>query len=303
MNSAFAPERNKLPGNPEITKCIKDIEARSLAGGGFADQPECPLRPDSTAWAVLALESAGTGTSLVDGGRSALAAGQFVDGRVHMPDAPEVIWPTPLAILAWLKDAKYLEARNRAIDLLLKISGSHWNKIPGHPSEHDTSLAGWAWAIGTHSFIEPTVMAILALEITRHDNHPRFMEGISLIMDRRLSRGGWNYGNTRVYGSELFPFIDTTGMALTALAGHTSEESVKSSIDYLRAGVENCRTPLSLGWALFGLGAWGIFPEESGAWIEQTLTRQEKFGSYGTSLLSILALAFFSRGDFRKSFE
>ena len=259
------------------------------------------MRPDSTAWAVLALEIAGAGTSLIDGGRAALASGQFSDGRVFLSsDAPEVLWPTPLAILAWLKDSKYLEARNRAVGLLLKISGSHWNRNPGDPTEHDTSLTGWSWIGMTHSFIEPTVMALLALEITRHENHPRFMKGISMIMNRQLSRGGWNYGNTRVYGADMFPFVDTTGMALTALAGHTSEESVKSSLDYLRAGVENCRTPLSLGWALFGLGAWGIFPEESDAWIAQTLARQEKFGAYGTSLLSLMALAFLSRGDFRK---
>ena len=151
-----------------------------------------------------------------------------------------------------------------------------------------------------HSFAEPTAMALLALEMAQHGGHSRFTEGVRMLMNRQLPQGGWNYGNTLVYGKELFPSIDTTGMALTALAGHTSEESVRNSIDYLRAGVENCRTPLSLGWALFGLGAWGIFPAESGAWIEQALTRQENFGSYGTSLLSILALAFFCRGDFRK---
>ena len=284
----------------EITKCIKDIEARSLSDGGFAEQLKGPLRPDSTAWAILALESAGTAPSLVDGGRAVLAASQFADGRVNLPDAPQAYWPTSLAILAWHDVPQYMEARNRAVEQLLKISGSHWNRNPEDPSEHDTSLLGWAWVLGAHSFVEPTAMALLALERTRHESHPRFIEGIRMIMNRRISRGGWNYGNTRVYGTDMFPSIDATGMALTALAGHTSEESAANSLQYLRTGVENCRTPLSLGWALFGLGAWEIFPEESETWIEQTLARQEKLGSYGTSLLSLLALAFFRRGDFRK---
>jgi len=175
---------------------------------------------------------------------------------------------------------------------LLETSGSHWNRKPEDPVEHDPSLHGWPWVLGTHSFLEPTAMALLALERTGHAGHPRFLEGVRMIMDRQLPKGGWNYGNTKVYGAELFPFIDTTGMALKAVAGHVSAESVKKSIDYLRDKAGGCRTPLSLGWALFGLGAWGIFPAESNMWIEEALSRQEKLGSYGTSLLSILVLAF-----------
>ena len=287
--------------NSEITKSIKEIEARSLAAGGFSEQPEGPYRPDSTAWAVLALEKAGTGNSIIaNAGRAALADGRFQDGRVCLPGAPDVIWPTSLAVLAWHEDTQYLESRNRAAGLLLEVSGNHWNRSdPKDPVEHDTSLRGWPWVLGMHSFVEPTAMALLALEKTRHDDHPRFLEGIRMILNRCLPKGGWNYGNTLVYGVELFPFVDTTGIALTALAGHAPEEIVKSGIDYLRAEVENCRTPLSLGWALFGLGAWGIFPEGSDIWIEETLARQEKFGLYGTSLLSLLALAFLCRGDLR----
>ena len=284
----------------EITKCINDIETRSLAGGGFAEQPKGPWRPDSTAWAILAIENAGIETSLVDDGRASLVTGQFQDGRVCLPEVPDVIWPTSLAILAWQGDPQYLKARDRAVDVLLKIIGNHWDRNPMDHVGHDTSIHGWPWVIGMHSFVEPTTMTLLALERMRHDRHPRFLEGINMLLNRQLPRGGWNYGNTRVYGTELFPFIDTTGMALTALAGHTSEESVKNSIHYLRAEVENCRTPLSLCWALFGLGAWGIFPGESAAWIKQTLKRQEKFGPYGTSLLSLLALVFFCKGDLRK---
>ena len=289
-----------MSGNLEITKCIKDIEARSLAAGGFAEKPNGSWRPDSTAWAILAMEAAGIRADLIDGGKAALAVSQFHDGRVCLPEAPNVIWPTSLAILAWQEDRQYVEAQNRAVDLLLNISGNHWNMDPKAPVEHDTSIPGWPWVIGMHSFLEPTAMSLLALERVRQDSHQRFQEGIRMLMNRRLPHGGWNYGNTRVYGSDLLPHIDTTGIALTALAGHTSEESVKNSLQYLRAEAENCRTPLSLGWALFGLGAWGIFPGESEMWIEQTLIRQETLGSYGTSLLSLLALAFFRGGDFRK---
>jgi hypothetical protein len=121
-----------------------------------------------------------------------------------------------------------------------------------------------------------------------------------MIMDRQLSHGGWNYGNTTVYGQELHPFIDTTGIALTALAGHVAKENVNRSILFLQSQAGQCRTPLSLGWALFGLGAWGEFPKNSSVWIGESFKRQERYGTYRTSLLSLLALATISQGDLRK---
>ena len=121
-----------------------------------------------------------------------------------------------------------------------------------------------------------------------------------MLMNRQLPHGGWNYGNTIVYGHELLPFVDATGIALTALSGHVAKEKVKNSLAYLHTEAERSRTPLSLAWALFGLGAWGEFPKQASSWIEETLKKQEKFGPYGTSLLSILALAYICRGDFRK---
>ena len=121
-----------------------------------------------------------------------------------------------------------------------------------------------------------------------------------MLLDRQLPKGGWNYGNTLVYGKELYPFPDTTGVALTALAGHASKDQVKGSIAYLRAQADQCHTPLSLAWTLFGLGAWGEFPTEGMAWVVETLKKQDKFGPYRTSLMSILALAYLCRGDFRK---
>jgi hypothetical protein len=102
------------------------------------------------------------------------------------------------------------------VQFLLGASGTHWEKKEDSPVAHDPSIRGWAWIEDTHSWIDPTVMALLALEVTGYREHPRFEEGIRMIMDRQLRQGGWNYGNTMVYGQELRPFPDTTGLALTA---------------------------------------------------------------------------------------
>jgi hypothetical protein len=76
---------------------------------------------------------------------------------------------------------------------------------------------------------------------------------------------------------------------------------VQVSLGWLSSQAQRCRTPLSLGWALFGLGAWGLFPADGMEWIAETLRRQERYGAYRTTLLSLLAIAALSRGDIRKA--
>ena len=290
----------KITEQSEIDLCIKNIEARSLPDEGFCENPNGIHRPDSTAWAVLALAKDGENARLADSGRASLKTNQLDDGRLVLPGERDAFWPTPIAVLAWHGSAQFDQQKDRALKFLLETKGIHWPKDLKSPLAHDSSIVGWPWVVGTHSFVEPTSLALLALEITGQSGHPRFQEGIRMLLDRQLSRGGWNYGNTVVYGQELYPFPDTTGIALAAIAGHVSKDQVKGSIAYLQTQIDRCRTPLSLAWALFGLGAWGEFSDEGLIWIIETLKKQDKYGPYRTSLLAILALAYLCRGDFRK---
>jgi hypothetical protein len=278
----------------------KGIQSRRLEGGGFMEQVGGPYRPDSTAWAVLALQAVGNNLDYLAAARFCLSTDQCEDGRVCLAKNATAFWPTSSAVLAWQGSKEHRDAQDQAVQFLLRSSGIHRERIADSPVAHDPSIRGWAWIENTHSWIYPTAMTLIALDVTGYSDHPRFQEGIRMIMDRQLTPGGWNYGNTMVYGQELRPFIDTTGLALTALAGHVEREAVESSIQYLKQRVGEFRTPLSLGWALFGLGAWREFPNEGRAWIEETLERQTKFGTYGTTLLSLLAAAFAEEGDIRK---
>ncbi len=121
-----------------------------------------------------------------------------------------------------------------------------------------------------------------------------------MLLNRQLPKGGWNYGNTIVFDQELFPMPDTTGIALTALAGQVPQNQINKSLDYLKNRVKQTRTPLSLGWALLGLGAWGERPAESQDWILETLKKQKVFGPYDTSSLSLLIIAFLSTSGLEK---
>ena len=55
---------------------------------------------------------------------------------------------------------------------------------------HDSAAVGWPWVDGTHSWLEPTALAILALCREGLAGHPRVDAGIELILNRS-AREGW----------------------------------------------------------------------------------------------------------------
>lgn len=273
------------------------VEQRSLPEGGFAGRPGGAHRPDATAWAILALRSLGSDRVRIDRARSRLVADQLPDGRVCIsPEHAEAFWPTPLAVLAWKGSASHSEAQSRSIGFLLKTFGHHWVKKPGSPYGHDPSIRGWSWTANTHSWIEPTALAMIALDATGHSRHERVEEGVRMLLDRMPSRGGWNVGNTTVYGRELRPMPDATGIALQALAGHVSRERVRSSLDYLRSVAPRLRSPLSLAWTVLGLSAWGERPPEAERRVRDALAAQRDPPRCDTSDLALLLIALMPGG-------
>ena len=134
-------------------------------------------------------------------------------------------------------------------------------------------------------------MAVRALTEVGLTNHDRTRDGIKLLLDRQLTDGGWNYGNTTVYGQRLNPMPGPTGMALWALADHVERSQVSGSLKYLQEQLGRLKTPLSLGWALKGLSSWNIKIEKGYELAVACLNRQQKYGQYNTSQTAILLLA------------
>ena len=251
------------------------------------------IRPDATAWIIMALAATAVTAERLEAARTRLAGVQLQDGRVGISlGHPEVFWPTALAVLAWHGSPEHAAAQRRAIGFLLRTKGKHFPRGALPETGHDTAIEGWPWVAGTHSWVEPTALSLLALLVARRGQHPRAREAIRLLVDRQLPSGGWNYGNTLVYGDELHPLPYATGVALTALAGQVEQQQVQPSVDYLKRRIEPIRTPLSLAWGLLGLSAWDQRPEKSQSWILESLQRQSSLGEYSHTALSLLVLAF-----------
>jgi hypothetical protein len=134
-------------------------------------------------------------------------------------------------------------------------------------------------------------LALIALRTLGYEEHPRAIEAVNMILDRQLPKGGWNYGNTSVFGQELHSMPGPTGIALQALADLVPREKIEKSLIYLKTTIKKLYTPFALGWSLLGLSAWNERPGNSQALILLSIERQKRYGTFSTSLLSLLVLA------------
>jgi hypothetical protein len=203
-----------------------------------------------------------------------LAGLQRPDGSLGISaDHPKPGWATPYGILVWKVLALDEPRCVRAAAWLLRHKGKPIPREddPDRIVGHDTTLIGWPWVDGTHSWLEPTALAILALGTEGFDDHPRVREGLNLIRDRAIPDGGWNYGNKSAFGRPLRPQPGPTGLALLALAAGTSRsEVVDRAIRYLEATLPGVRAAGSLGWGLLGLRAWGREPSDAAGWLAES---------------------------------
>ena len=270
----------------------KELSSRLLPDGGILNQSGGQFHVDATAWGILAFRGAGGEQAILERHCARLMREQGEDGRVWVHrEHSESYWPTALAILAWQDSLPSQAAQGRAIRFLLETTGVHRPRRSDELASHDPLIKGWPWVGGTHSWIEPTALAVIALKATGYGQHDRVREAIRMMLDRQLPHGGWNYGNTLVFGRELHPMPESTGAALTGLAGAVAQDTVSRSIEYLQGEVDRLRTPISLGWGLLGLAAWDLWPSNGAALVERCLANQSRYGEYDTSALCLLLLA------------
>ena len=156
---------------------------------------------------------------------------------------------------------------------------------------HDSTLIGWPWVEGTHSWIEPTAWAVLALKAVGLAQHPRTREAVRLLVDRLLPDGGCNFGNTFVLGQQLLPHLQSSGICLLALAGEKIDDPrIGRTGDYLERELSRQTATASLSYSLLGLAAHDRQPAMAGpllaAAAERMLVRDRS-----AHKLALLALA------------
>jgi hypothetical protein len=275
-----------------------DLISRLAAADSFgyhAGTPDSTEPVALSAMALLASDNAKRATPLLDW----LLARQATDGSLGIDavdDTPG--WPTGWAIIAWqLAEAtpasavRYVQAKQRALNWLFQVQGQIIERVD--LAGHDTLIKGWPWVEGTHAWAEPTAMNLLALKHTGHDSHPRAREAVRLLHDRLLRGGGCNYGNTIVFGQELRPQLEPTGVCLLALMGETDDDGrTAKAIEYVQRELSANTTTASLSYGLLGLAAQDAYPPAANDWLaaaaERTIARDP--APYKLALLTLASL-------------
>lgn len=246
---------------------------------GYADDQSPATEP--TAVAALALGGHDRRESAMVAARWLLEQ-QARDGSVGIRQGEtEPRWPTSLAMLVWCRCREEAASADAARLSSAIEHGQAWlMSCVGHTMAHDsglghdTQLAAWPWVEGTHSWIEPTALSVMALKAIGQTQHARTREAVRLLLDRLLPDGGCNYGNTVVLGQVLRPHLLPTGLALTALAGESDPTGrVGKSMRFVQ-GQLSPRTPvMSLAWSVIGLATHGALPADAEQWLEAAAQR------------------------------
>ncbi len=268
------------------------------ADGGWSYREAQESQTEPTVLAALALQAHPDpedprGHERIEAACRGLADRQRPDGAVGVSDSiPVPAWPTPLAVLLWAGQNAYPGQRRKAVAWCLSRQGHTFEKTSGSAVGHDTRIAGWPWVEGTHSWLEPTVWTVLALLRHGLESHPRVDDARRLIVDRAIARGGWNVGNSAVFGKPLLPHPGPTGLALLALAALGSKRTsvVGRGLDFLRQSLPQTTAPQSLAWGLLALEAWQQRPASADQWLSNSY-EQLAYRQPGPALWAYLLLA------------
>jgi hypothetical protein len=262
--------------NSWITQSHQELLRLRENGIGWGNRPGGLPYVEPTALAALALAASDPHPGAPQSRAAAAAAADWLaglqqrDGSLGIaPDLPQPRWTTPLGILVWSATGHSAAVRRKAVDWLLAERGETSGLTTAIPFGHDTRIPGWPWVEGTHSWLEPTALAVLALRCEGHESHARARDGESLIRDRTIRTGGWNYGNSTVFGADLRPQPAPTGLALLALAGVEDGDDpvVERGCAYLERILPTTRAPQSLGLGILALAAWDRRPPEADNWL------------------------------------
>jgi hypothetical protein len=264
---------------------------------------------EATALALLALDSTSADTAIIDKAKNWLSMRQFANGSWPLNDtAKESSWSTALAALALGAIRGSNDDRRRAIKAAAWLLDQAGGK-PGFLAKIillvkgqkqvvrlDQNLIGWPWTEGNFSWVEPTSYCLIAVKklqqsLPADKARERIAQAERLIYDRICDGGGWNYGNSEVFGEKLWPYPDVTALALIATHNHPERRENQLSLGVLRELALKTDSGLALSWALICHAVYGFQDPALKNALEQRFARSKFLDEIKTLALSILALS------------
>jgi hypothetical protein len=247
-----------------IPSLIEALQSRQMKSGGWAYFSAAQEGVEATCLATLAL--------MGDSPRNATRAVGFLreiqraDGAwpAFLGD-PEGNWTTALALCALNLANDFTTARERAFRWLVAERGreAHWLwrwkfKTVDRKVRFDPDKYGWPWISGSASWVIPTAFSIIAMKQFTICKQPeaaakRIHLGIKMLLDRACMDGGWNSGNSVVYGVPLRAHVEATAIALMGLQNEPRSEIIQKSLAWLKHSAMLIDSVSSLAWCILTL--------------------------------------------------
>jgi Prenyltransferase and squalene oxidase repeat len=245
----------------------------SDGGWGYFPGKQSWLEP--TAYALLALRGRDS-SATHDRAWKLIRSWQRPDGSFR-PSArvEDGTWVTALAVtvasVGTANDGRDESSIRAGVDWLLSVVGAEhniWTRTGSFlhliKARLDVSHEGWPWREGNASWIEPTAHTLAALKKVADWYRPgeveaRIRDGEALILSRRCTDGGWNYGTPNMLFVEQPSYPETTALALLGLEGHASRD-YPGALDFAERSRQETKSSLGRAWLEIALRGHGRNP-------------------------------------------
>jgi hypothetical protein len=236
-------------------------------GWGYFSGKESWLEP--TSYAMLALHQGAEPDAALDKAWKLVRSFQLDDGSFR-PSAKvkEGTWVTAQAVmLASIRGVNDASVRS-SVDWLLRVVGAEhnmWTRTGSFlhliKARLDVSHEGWPWMDGNATWIEPTAHTLMALkkvvgQYRRQEVERRVRDGEDLVLSRRCTDGGWNYGTPNMLYVDLPSYPETTGLALLGLVGRKQREFA-GALDLAERFRADTKSSLGKAWLQIALRCHG----------------------------------------------
>jgi Prenyltransferase and squalene oxidase repeat len=247
---------------------LEFLRASQNPDGGWSYFPGKGSWLEPTTYAMLALHGTGWDPGL-DRAWKLVRSWQLADGSFRPGgEVNDGTWVTAHAVtLASVRGVNDSSVR-AAVDWLLKVVGAEHNVYTRVGSflhlikaRLDVSHEGWPWREGNATWIEPTAHTLVALKKvasqyrTSEVGH-RIQDGEELILSRRCSDGGWNYGTPNMLYVDLPSFPETTALALVGLDG-VADPAVGQALNLAQQFRAETKSSLAKAWLQIALRCHG----------------------------------------------
>lgn len=243
---------------------LEFLRASQNPDGGWSYFPGKGSWLEPTTYAMLALHGTGWDPGL-DRAWKLVRSWQLADGSFRPGgEVNDGTWVTAHAVtLASVRGVNDSSVR-AAVDWLLKVVGAEHNVYTRVGSflhlikaRLDVSHEGWPWREGNATWIEPTAHTLVALkkvasQYRTSEVEHRIQDGEELILSRRCSDGGWNYGTPNMLYVDLPSFPETTALALVGLDG-VADPAVGQALNLAQQFRAETKSSLAKAWLQIAL--------------------------------------------------